>query len=101
MSAPEHSDIVASLYTVIDVLNEQLPKGSKLEKSPELVLVGPDSAVDSFTLINLVVETEARISEDFGLEVTLVDLVGLPMEHNPFRTLGSLADDLVKRVAAA
>ncbi|MGH8274176.1 MAG: hypothetical protein ACRES9_07990 [Gammaproteobacteria bacterium] len=100
MPTPERSDIIASLYAVIDVLNEQLPKGRKLEKSPELVLVGPGSAVDSLMLINLVVETEGRMSEDFGREVTLVDLVGLPPEHNPFRTLGALADDLVMRAAA-
>lgn len=101
MPMPEHSDIVASLYAVIDMLNEQLPKGRKLEKSPGLVLVGPDSAVDSLTLINLVVETEGRLFEDFGCEVTLVDLVALPLERNPFRTLGALTDDLVMRVATA
>ena len=100
MPTPERSDVIASLYAVIDVLNEQLPKDRKLEKSPELALVGPDSAIDSLMLINLVVETEGRIAEKFGCEVMLVDLLGLPPQNNPFRTLGTLADDLVMRLAA-
>ena len=52
-------------------------------------------------LMNLVVETEARMADDFGLEVALADLLGLPLEENPLRTLGALADDLAARAAAA
>ena len=101
MPAPDRPAIVDALFRVIDAINGQLPKGKKLEKALDVPLLGPGAALDSLMLMNLVVETEARIAEDFGLEVALADLLGLPLEENPLRTLGALADDLTARAAAA
>jgi acyl carrier protein len=99
MPAPDRNAIVASLHRVIDTINEQLPKAKKLGKSPDLVLVGPGSTVDSLTQMNLVVETEGRFADDFGVDLALADAIGLPPAQNPFRTLDTLADDLAVRVA--
>ncbi|MGA8279049.1 MAG: hypothetical protein WB784_12800, partial [Rhodanobacteraceae bacterium] len=62
MSVTDRNAILASLYNVIDTINEQLPKVKKLAKSPDLILMGPGSAVDSLILMNFVVETEARLA---------------------------------------
>jgi acyl carrier protein len=94
MSTLDRSAILAMLYRVIDAINLQRTKARRLEKSPELPLVGPGSTLDSLMLMNLIVETESRLLDDFGLEVSLADLVGLPRDENPFRTLGALADYL-------
>ncbi len=101
MPAPDRSAIVETLYRVIDAINGQLPKGKKLPKALDVPLLGPGAALDSLMLMNLVVETEARMADDFGLEVALADLLGLPLEENPLRTLGALADDLAARAAAS
>jgi D-alanine--poly(phosphoribitol) ligase subunit 2 len=94
MSTLDRSAVLTMLYRVIDALNLQRTKTRKLEKSPELLLVGPGSSLDSLMLMNLIVETESRLLDDFGLEVSLADLIGLPQDQNPFRTLGALADYL-------
>jgi hypothetical protein len=100
MPTPDRAAIVAALHRVVDAVNAQLPKGRRLAKAPETVLVGPGGTLDSLMLMNLVVETEGRMQEDFGLQVGLADVIGLPAEENPFRTLGTLTDHLAALAAA-
>ncbi len=90
--------IVQLLHRTIDVINAQLPNARKLAKSPDFPFVGPDSTVESLTLMSFIVEVEDRIHEEIGLEFALADGIGLPLEHNPFRTLDSLVNDIVMRL---
>lgn len=90
--------VVAILHDAIEATNQQLPAAQRLQPSPALALVGPGSSVDSLTLISLVVETEERLQASFGTEILLGDMIGLPQEENPFRSLDALADALASRI---
>lgn len=90
--------IVDLLHRAIDAVNAQLPSARKLAKSPDFPLVGPDSTVESLTLMSLIVDAEERIHDETGVELMLADGIGLPLEHNPFRTLDSLASDIATRL---
>ena len=93
--------IVDLLHRTIDAVNAQLPSARRLAKFPDLRLIGPDSTVESLTLMTFIVEAEERIHDETGVELMLADGIGLPLERNPFRTLDSLVDDIAARLGPA
>ena len=80
------------IYEAIDEVNEQLPPGSGLTKSPETVLFGKAAQLDSLGLVNLIVATEQRLNETLGVALTLASEKAFSMKNCPFRTVGSLAE---------
>ena len=94
-----HDTVLAILFEAVDATNLQLPASRRLAASPELALVGPASGVDSLTLVSFVVEAEDRLNAAFGTDLLLGDMIGLPPQENPFRSLDRLADALAARVA--
>ncbi len=69
----DNSSIIYSVYRAIDALNQTLPTEKRLEKSPDTALLGQQGALDSLGMVNLVVETEMAIEEDFGRSINLAD----------------------------
>lgn len=83
-----------ALFSAVDAVNPQLPRGNKLSKSPDTALVGSSSPLDSLGLVNLIVATEQNVEEEFNVQITLADDAIQPAEDNPFRSLGTLADHI-------
>lgn len=92
--------IVELLHRSIDAINTQLPKTRQLAKSPDFPLIGPDSTVESLTLMSFIVDAEERIHDETGVEFVLADGIGMPLERNPFRTLDTLAGDIAMRLGS-
>ena len=65
--------IKALVFQTIDEVNEPLTKEQRLDKSLDSVLFGRGSRLDSIGLVNLVVETEAKLADEFGVAVTIAD----------------------------
>lgn len=101
MPAPDRQSVVSMLFEAIDAANQQLPAGKRIEKSEAIALMGPGSPVESLSLMGIVVDLEERLAERYGVDILLADLLGLPLEQNPFRSVGALADDLAARIQAA
>jgi len=80
------------IYDAIDEVNQQLLQGRPLAKSPDTVLFGKAAQLDSLGLVNLVVATEQRLNETFGVALTLVSEKAFSRKSSPFRTVGSLAE---------
>ena len=59
------------LYPAIEEINETLDEGEQLVKSPETVLFGDGSLLDSIGLVNFIVTTERIVEEVTGKSVTL------------------------------
>ena len=92
MSAVSRERVIQALLRAVDEVNPQLPRGRKLARSLDAVLVGDASPLDSLGLVNLVVAAEEKVEQAFGVTVSLVDEAAAP--EGPFRTLGTLADHL-------
>ena len=87
-----NAKVLDLIYEAIDEINQQLPPGRAMVKSPETVLFGKGAQLDSLGLVNLVVGTEQRLSDTFGVALTLANEKAFSMKQSPFRTVGSLAD---------
>ncbi len=78
------------IYTAIDELQALFPH-IQLEKSPETVLYGEDSPLDSMNLVSVILETETELENQFGLQLSLADEKAFSMRNSPFRTVDTFA----------
>jgi acyl carrier protein len=81
-----------SLFNVIDEFNQTLPAAKQLPKALDTALFGENGALDSLGLVNLIVATEQRIEEDFGVSISLADERAMSQARSPFRTVDSLVN---------
>ena len=76
----------------VDEINQQLPKEQRLEKSIDTILSGQSGKLDSLGLVNLIVATEQKIEEEYGITITLANERAISQNNGPFKTIGTLAD---------
>ena len=86
------AEVVKAVHSAVDDLNEILDEDERLEKSPDVALIGTDARLDSLGLVNLIVLVEEKVQQQFGVGITLVDERAMSQSKSPFRTLGSLAE---------
>ena len=84
-------NIYKSIYKSIDEVNSQMSKDEQLIKSPDTVLYGESSLIDSIGLINIIVTVEQNIEDDFEKSITLADQKAMSQKQSPFKTVVSLA----------
>ncbi len=80
------------VFQAVDEINQDLKDDAKLHKSPETILFGHGTKIDSMALVSLIVAVEEGTLDEFGLAVTLANEKAMSMEHSPFRSLGSMID---------
>jgi acyl carrier protein len=88
----ERDKILKSIYNAVDEVNEQLPEGQSLEKSPNTVLLGESGKLESIDLVNILVATEENIEEAFGVPISITDERAVSETNSPFTTIGSLCE---------
>lgn len=66
----DKKSVIESIYRAIDAINMTRPSSDKLRKTPQTEL---NDSLDSMGLVNLIVETEMIIEEEFGQTVNLAD----------------------------
>ncbi len=86
------------VYAAIDSLNEQLPPGRKLEKTPATVLLGSGGTIDSVGFINLIVLLEEKCQDKIGVSISLTGEADATEENSPFRNIGTLAEHICQLV---
>jgi hypothetical protein len=90
------NDALTIIFDCVTELNKQLPPAERLAKAENSVLVGHGSALDSLSIITLLVSVEDAVAARGGARVSLLDNPNLTEEHGRFHTLGSLADFVAK-----
>lgn len=87
-----HERILQAIYSAIDEINEQLPKGETLDKMPATILFGKSGRLDSLGLVSLIVAVEQNIQDEFGVSITLADERAMSQQNSPFKTVATLSD---------
>ena len=99
-----NQQVLELIYETIDELNQTLATGMQLPKSPDTVLFGEGSTIDSLGLVGLIVGVEQRAAEQFEAAITIVNEKAMSLRNSPFRTVGTLADyvgELLQETAQA
>jgi acyl carrier protein len=84
--------VLNAVYEAIDEVNGLRPSTQQLPKSTDTVLMGEGGRLDSLGLVNLVVATEQRVQDAFGVRVTLASDRAMSQRNSPFRTVQSLVE---------
>jgi hypothetical protein len=87
------------VYSAFDAVNGELEDDEKIAKSPDTRLQGEGSAVDSLTIINLLIELESVVEQETGNRLSLMNTDAAA--ENAFATAQSLADYVVREVNKA
>lgn len=79
------------LFSAVDQLNQELPAGQRLTKTPQTVVLGSGGKLDSLSVVNLLMLTEQKLEDEFNFPVSLADERAMSQERSPFRTLATMA----------
>ena len=83
--------ITDTIYSAIDIVNEEYLSDEKLKKSKTTKLMGEGAILDSLGLVTLIVEVENKIEENFSKTVVLADDRAMSRKNSPFKNVQSLA----------
>lgn len=88
---PTIIELEALIYAAIDEVNQMLPRNRAIPKLPTASLDMSTGAIDSLTLINLVVTLETLCEKRFARPIDLGAESLLEQAENPLRDVRSLA----------
>lgn len=86
----ENERIVQVIFSALDKVNQELPKGQQLEKSADTVLYDDSGVLDSLGLVTLIVAIEEGIEEEFEVIVALANEKSFFQKVSPFKTVETL-----------
>jgi len=84
------NSIRSIIFQALVSINQELSSEEQFEISPETILFGMDAVLDSLSLVSVIVDVEAAISETSGHDVVLTDDRAMSQETSPFSDVGSL-----------
>ena len=82
--------VSSAIGRAIDDVNAQLPVANRLAKTPETVLFGRESGLDSLGLINFIVALEKYVEDGCGRAVSLSTPEVMLADDSPFASISSL-----------
>ncbi len=83
----ERHDVVAMICQIVS----EIPGApEKLDETTHLF--GAKGFLDSLKLVNVVLDAEQQINDNYNLAISLADDRSVSQERSPFRTIASLTD---------
>jgi acyl carrier protein len=73
-------------------INETLDEKVDLALGEEAPVYGRDGALDSLSLVSLILLIEEQVELEFGKTISITDDRAMSQFRSPFRTVGSIAD---------
>jgi acyl carrier protein len=88
-------EALAIVLTALENLNGELD--SPIAVSPQTRMFGADAAIDSLSLVSIIVDVETDVSQRLGYPISLTDDLAISQEVSPFTDPNALADYIVRR----
>lgn len=80
------------IYPSLAEIRKSLDSSEALPDSPDTILFGPASVLDSLSVVSLLMAVEEKIEEKGGKGVTLANDRAMSRRSSPYRTAGTLAE---------
>ena len=94
----KNTSVEKLVFETITNLNQGKTDLMKLSISLETVLFGEGGKLNSLDLVNLIVELEQRLEEQFDTVFTLADERAMSERNSPFRSVQSLIEFVDARI---
>jgi hypothetical protein len=83
-------DLARIRALVLEVLAQE---GVSLQEPPESTpLLGGDAGIDSFVLVAVLAEIEARVRDELGASIVIADERAMSQKRSPFRRVDALIE---------
>jgi hypothetical protein len=89
--------ILQLIYEAITSINKMLPRGRRLELSPDTVIIGESAELESIVLVTFMAAVEEGISQKFHQTVRLFDLI---LTEPDVGTVSAIAERLAGQIDA-
>lgn len=84
--------IFSTIISSIKEFNESIKEKIQISNGRDTTLFGKDGVLDSLALVNLIVQIEENIAEEFNKPITLTSEKAMSRKLSPFLTVGTLTD---------
>ena len=78
------------IFQALSNVNDERGPDEQLDIGPTTILFGTDAVLDSLSLVSVIVDVEAAVSEVSGRDVVLTDDRAMSQEVSPFSDVSSL-----------
>ena len=89
MSSKEQ-EVLDAIYQSLQTLNEERDADDPIEIGPDTCLFGEGSALDSLSLVSVIVDLETLVTDKFGRTISLTDDKAMSHEPVPFTDVTAL-----------
>ena len=86
--------ILEIIYSSIEEINQQ--RNIKIERAHDTPLFGSHSDLDSLGLVNLIVNIEENINNEYDVSISIADNRAMSQKNSPFRNVGTLSNYIIE-----
>jgi acyl carrier protein len=98
--ADQRERVVKIIFSALASLNEERESSRQIAIHLTTPLFGGSSALDSLSLVSVIVDVETGVSEVFGKIIALTDDSALNQHISPFTSVAALADYTVELLSS-
>jgi acyl carrier protein len=91
--------VLETIYQALRALNEERGHDDQIDISPETCLFGEDSALDSLSLVSVIVDLETAASDQFDCAISLTDDKAMSRNPVPFSDVTALKNYILELLA--
>jgi acyl carrier protein len=91
--------VLECIYKAVRSLNEERGPDEQIALSPDTCFFGEGSALDSLSLVSVIVDLETLVSDEFGKSVSLTDDRAMSRDPVPFTDAATLKNYLLELLA--
>lgn len=82
--------VLEAIHQALRTLNEERGADEQIAIGPDTCLFGENSALDSLSLVSVIVDLETLVSDKFGRAISLTDDKAMSRDPVPFTNVAAL-----------
>lgn len=95
-SSERREDVLHIVLDALESLNQELDEKDRVVVSPTTPLFGSDAALDSLSLVSVIVDVETALTVAWDTPISLTDDRAMSREISPFDDVGALTDYILE-----
>jgi acyl carrier protein len=99
LTQDKEAAVMACIYKAVRSLNEERGADEQIAVGPETCFFGEGSALDSLSLVSVIVDLETLVSDEFGRAISLTDDRAMGRDPVPFTDATTLKNYLLELLA--
>jgi len=99
MSSSQEVAVQDAIFQVLRTLNEERAPDEQVAIGPDTCLFGESSALDSLSLVSVIVDLETLVSDQFGRSISLTDDKAMSRDPVPFTDVTALKTYILELLA--